>query len=69
MLREFDEGTFRINQITIRLIVPWMKHAFMNISASTIERCFASCLRLAIFDRQPETIGIEDDRLELGNAV
>jgi len=64
-----DACSFRINQITVRLIVPWMKQALMQLSASTIERCFASCLRLEIFDNQPEPNGIEEDRIELGNAV
>jgi hypothetical protein len=63
------EGSFRITEITIQLIVPWIQCSLMEIYVSTIERCLSSCLQIPMFDKQTELITPEDNILGLGNAV
>jgi DDE superfamily endonuclease len=62
-------GTFRINQITLRLIVPWITQAFISIPNTNIERCFNKTLKLNFNLESPKEIEEDETILELLGAM
>ena len=50
---------FKVNDISIRLILPWIKESFYSISEKTIQKCFHKTIALDIFAVQDESFNIE----------
>jgi hypothetical protein len=46
---EENRGSFKLNEITIAKIIPWVKESFMEVEASTIRKCFYKTLKLEMF--------------------